>query len=58
MADDQKPTVQRVIVTDFDMPIGSMVGLLIKWAIAAIPAAFIIVVLWAVAVGIMSALIR
>jgi hypothetical protein len=33
---------QRVTVTDFDMPFLSMVRFMIKWAIAAIPAIFII----------------
>lgn len=35
---------QRVVVTDFDMPFGSMVGFMIKWSIAAIPALFILAV--------------
>jgi len=33
----------RVTVVDFDMPFVSMVGLMVKWAIAAIPAAIILI---------------
>ena len=35
----------RVVVVDFDMSFGSMVGFMVKWAIASIPAAFILLVL-------------
>lgn len=31
-------TVTRVVVTDFDMPFGSMVMFMVKWALASIPA--------------------
>lgn len=37
-----KPAPQRVVVTDVDIPIGSMVTLMVKWAIAAIPALIIL----------------
>lgn len=36
----QKPL--RVVVIDFDMKFGSMITFMIKWAIAAIPAMFIL----------------
>jgi hypothetical protein len=32
----------RVVVVDFDMPFGSMVGFMVKWALAAIPAFLIL----------------
>ena len=32
------PPPQRVMVVDLDMPMGSMVGFMVKWAIASIPA--------------------
>lgn len=35
---------QRVIVADFDMGFGSMVGFMVKWAIATIPAAIILAI--------------
>jgi hypothetical protein len=39
----------EVVVVDVKIPFGSMVVLLVKWAIAAIPAAIILMVLvWAV----------
>ncbi len=37
-----EPSANRVAVTDFDMPFLSMVRFMVKWAIAAIPAVFII----------------
>ncbi len=36
---------QRVTVTDIDMPFGSMVVFMLKWALAAIPAGLILVLL-------------
>jgi hypothetical protein len=41
----QKVTTNQanyVVVTDIDIPFGSMVGLMIKWAFAAIPAGIVI----------------
>ena len=37
-----KTSALRVVVTDFDMPFGSMVGFMIKWTLAAIPAFLIL----------------
>jgi len=37
-------TVQRVKVVDLDMPFGSLVALMVKWAFAAIPAMIIVAV--------------
>jgi hypothetical protein len=39
------PSIQQVIVTDIHMPFGSMVGFMVKWAIASIPAVIILFVL-------------
>lgn len=54
----QEPLLKKkieVVVTDFDMPFGSMVMFMIKWAIAAIPAFIVLAVLWfAVAATIMG----
>ena len=36
---------QRVVVTDFDMRFWSMVKLMVKWAVAAIPATIILVLI-------------
>lgn len=41
-----KARAQEVVVTDINMPFGSMVGFMVKWAIAAIPALIILAVLW------------
>lgn len=58
MADE--PSTSRVAVTDIDMPFLSMVRFMVKWAIAAIPALFIIMLaaalFWSVALGAMTAL--
>ena len=37
-----------VVVTDFQMPFASMVGFMVKWAIAAIPAVIILFVIFAI----------
>ena len=37
---------KEVVVTDFNMPFLSMVGFMIKWALAAIPAIIILVIAW------------
>ncbi|MEA2570766.1 MAG: hypothetical protein QOI24_2767 [Acidobacteriota bacterium] len=43
----QKRDAQAVIITDLDMPFTSMVRFMVKWAIATIPAALILVfVVW------------
>ena len=44
----------EVVVTDIQMPFGSMVVFMIKWAIAAIPAVIILFVLGAIATGILG----
>lgn len=38
-------SAQRVAVIDIDMPFGSMVGFMVKWTIASIPAILILIVL-------------
>lgn len=40
--------VQPVLVTDVQMPFASMVGFMVKWAIAAIPAVMILFVIFAI----------
>ena len=39
----------RVSVTDIDMPFGSMVGFMVKWSLASIPAVIILAVLIGIA---------
>jgi hypothetical protein len=56
---DEKST-HRVLVTDVNMPFISMVRFMVKWAIAAIPAFLILIILgaifWTVVVGFFSGL--
>jgi hypothetical protein len=58
----QRPTItahlgpQQVIVTDIHMPFGSMVGFMVKWAIASIPAIIILFLLGFVFAGILTAM--
>ncbi len=40
-------TAQPVLVTDFQMPFASMVGFMVKWVIAAIPAIIILAFIFA-----------
>jgi len=42
-------TLTAVVVKDFDMPFGSMVSFMVKWAIAAIPAFIILLVIFMLA---------
>jgi len=44
----------EVVVTDVQMPFGSMVIFMIKWAIATIPAAIILFVIGAILMGILA----
>lgn len=50
--------IARVSVVDINMPFGSMVGFMVKWAIAAIPALIILVVLFSVLTGILAGVMR
>lgn len=49
-----KPT--KVIITDFDMPFTSVMLFMIKMAIAAIPAAFVIALAYAGIIGVFASL--
>ena len=53
MADDK----HEVVVTDVKIPFWSMVVLLVKWAIAAIPALIILLVIGAVASAVIAAIL-
>ena len=44
----------RVVVTDIRMPFWSMVVFMVKWAIAAIPALIILIIFWAVMMGLLG----
>lgn len=48
----QPPEPQPVRIIDFDMPFGSMVGFMVKWAIAAIPA-FLLLAFVAFGIGLL-----
>ena len=41
-------------IKDFDMPFGSMILFMVKWAIAAIPAMIILAIIWAVGAALMT----
>ena len=47
---------QRVTVTDIDMPFGSMVGFMVKWAIASIPALLILLLIGFVCTAFLAAI--
>ena len=46
----------RVAIADIDIPFWRMVAILIKWAIAAIPAAIVISIIFAIIGGILGLL--
>ena len=43
---------REVVVTDVKMPFWSMVVLMIKWSLAAIPAIIILAIIWAIVIGV------
>ena len=45
------PSDQRMILVGIDMPFWSMVGLILKVSLAAIPAMFIVGLIWVAVVG-------
>lgn len=45
----ERVSAQAVIVADFDMPFGSMVTFMVKWALASIPALIILWIIGAIA---------
>lgn len=47
----------RVIVTDIQMPFGSMVVFILKWTLASIPAIIILMILWIMVVGVFGGLL-
>lgn len=55
MSDTPPVPSQRVVVTDFDMPFGSMVNFIFKWALAAIPAAILLGIIGAVLFAFLTA---
>ncbi len=50
------PNAEHVIVTDVKMPFWSMVVFMVKWAIASIPAFFILAMIWLVAAALFGGL--
>ena len=50
----QSDTQCEVVVTNVKMPFWSMVTFMIKWSFAAIPAAIILAVIWAIAMGVLG----
>lgn len=47
---------QEVVVVDIRIPFGSMNALMVKWAIASIPAFLILLFIGAIAVGVLGGL--
>ena len=50
----EKHEKHEVIVTDIQMPFGSMVVFMVKWAIASIPAAIILFIIGAILMAILA----
>ena len=53
--DKNNKGTQTVKVSDFDMPFGSMIVFMVKWAIASIPALLILMVLFFIFGGFLAA---
>lgn len=61
---EKKESVQPIIqlphhvsISDIDMPFGSMIRFMIKWALASIPALLILIILAVVSIGLLSGLV-
>lgn len=52
---EMNPRRQEVVVTDIDMPFFSMVGFMVKWAIASIPALIVLLIIGAFIGGFLAA---
>jgi hypothetical protein len=52
-----QPSDQRVILVGIDMPFWSMVGQILKISLAAIPAMFILSLIWVVVVGTVAGIV-
>jgi len=50
------PDYGKVIVTDIKIPFRSMVVLMVKWAVATIPALIILILIGSITFGIINAL--
>ncbi len=48
---------QRAVITDIDIPFGRLVAILIKWALAAIPAAIIVWLIMMVIVTVIGSIL-
>jgi hypothetical protein len=52
-----QPSDQRVILIGIDMPFWSMVGLILKISLAAIPAMLILSLIWVIVVGTVAGIV-
>jgi len=48
--------VERIVITDIDIPFGRLVAIFIKWALAAIPATIIVTLILLVIMGVFGAI--
>lgn len=57
MAENETPTPPaRVVITDIEIPFGSIMGLMLKVVVAAVPVALILLLIYVVATGLLLAL--
>lgn len=52
MTDMQHTGSQRTVLVDIDIPFGRLIGIFIKWGLAAIPAAIIVSIIFAIVMAI------
>jgi hypothetical protein len=48
------PASQSIVVTDIDIPFWRLVAIFVKWALAAIPATIILIVIWMIVAAVFS----
>jgi hypothetical protein len=46
---------QPVVITDIDIPFWRLVFIFVKWALAAIPATIVLVVIWMIVAAVLAA---
>jgi hypothetical protein len=56
MTSQPPPSLQSVTITDIDIPFWRLVGIFIKWALAAIPATIVVTLILMIIMGLLGML--
>ena len=50
------PPTHTMVITDIDIPFWRLVFIFVKWALAAIPATIILIIIWMIVVAVFGAI--